>query len=614
MSNRVWLYLWMEDGGQEQVIQLAEASNCVPSLWRILLAGGYVGKAITSQRVFGNAGTPGLLSEVRVAVERLRCLVKFLRTSNVSIPPAVFEMLMSLLHRLDDEVRRAGNNILLFSADLDELAWLDDDEDPERFITHECWIAQAVWDATARRMAVGDVSGVLWALHLVPDAEAADWHETFGLEGVTYNLSGELSEVPTVNSVTEAQSFNASFTISSVDGRVCLLRKDGECRQVSAASVWTHIWHAGAEDPHVYWVAADDMYGLARVDDDGVREIYPCELTDVWNFVGDVAFARAGARIGLLGQDGDWCIAPFLDHLDPFSDGVAYARQHGGAGLIGAQGAWLIAPMFERVEDLAEVGVMVRRNRRWGVKTRQDIWLIPAEWDELEWLPACDAFMVQRQGLQGLVDRTGVVLIEPHYMEVTAFAGQSAMVTLRANGLSRFVVKGNDESVWVVDGSGHILTPANQYADLQAFDWFPGGAEVPVTTIARYVCATLLDGERASLVIYDIVQRREVLRGDYLYAFALSWKEDIGWLMVRADKEGFLRVGIVDAVGAVLHAAEYWWIGALLPFGSQEATHLIPYEINACWHRGAPVAARRVDGILMWLHANGRSEPVSPAN
>lgn len=289
-----------------------------------------------------------------------------------------------------------------------------------------------------------------------------------------------------------------------------------------------------------------------------------------------------------------------------------WRREDGRCGLVDAQERWMIAPAFDNVVDLADIGLMglalVQLRRRWGLKTHGDEWVVPVEWRELAWYPECHAFIAERKGRQGLIDCRGRMLVEPIYAEVTAFGNDKVMKALRAQSIERFVVKNDAGSAMVIDGDGHLLTPSDGYTDIAAFDWFAGEGPVPVATVARYVRAVLSDEENAAVAIFDIDKQVEVVRGDYIWTYALCWGSGYGWFVVEQGEDGNYQAGVIDANGKVIHPPCYWWMGSFASFSSDEADHLIPYEMTACWRRGEPVSAMHKDGQLRWLYADGRSE------
>ncbi|WP_431819920.1 PoNe immunity protein domain-containing protein [Burkholderia sp. F1] len=179
MGNRAWLYI---QGGARSA-QVAESNNHFPILWRILLAAGASGTAITDQRVFGDAGTGNLTSDAGAALERLRTLAAFLsRHSRRGEEPWLARQLDGAVQYLGEQVARltGADACPRFSANLDELSWLSDADD---FIATSRDACNTTWRQVQEYMAQGSAHGVRKALHI---DRPADWVWGFGFGGLSH--------------------------------------------------------------------------------------------------------------------------------------------------------------------------------------------------------------------------------------------------------------------------------------------------------------------------------------------------------------------------------------------------------------------------------------------
>ncbi|VWD20213.1 MULTISPECIES: PoNe immunity protein domain-containing protein [Burkholderia] len=183
MGNRAWLYLRSDSGNGARMTQVAEADNHFPTLWRVLLADGARGAAIADQRVFGDAGTDNLTSDADAAVARLDTLSTFLgRHARRGETPWLARQLDGAARYLGEQAARLTENgqPAGFSANLDELSWLSDDDD---FIATTRESCHATWTQIQACIAANDVRGVR---HLLGIGGPGDWVWGFGFGGLSH--------------------------------------------------------------------------------------------------------------------------------------------------------------------------------------------------------------------------------------------------------------------------------------------------------------------------------------------------------------------------------------------------------------------------------------------
>lgn len=163
MGNRSWLYLRGGTPPHDGIVEIAEANNHFPTLWKVMLAGGESGAPIDHQRVFGDAGTSNLVADARPAIARLKSMAAFAaRHPLAARHPAVVRQFAGAAHWLEETVALARDepgDVIQLSANLDELSWFDGGSRDGQFIAEmraecdACWAAvqQALQDGSATR-------------------------------------------------------------------------------------------------------------------------------------------------------------------------------------------------------------------------------------------------------------------------------------------------------------------------------------------------------------------------------------------------------------------------------------------------------------------------------
>ncbi|MCW7536562.1 hypothetical protein OOT46_01660 [Aquabacterium sp. A7-Y] len=129
MGHRCFLHLRAQ-APRHPLVCIAESSNIVPALWRILLADARPAPT-AFQAVFGDAGSPALEAEARPALGRFERFVALaLRHPALARDAALPRALEATGHWLREQVEHceaeAGGRPALFCADLDEITGLDD--------------------------------------------------------------------------------------------------------------------------------------------------------------------------------------------------------------------------------------------------------------------------------------------------------------------------------------------------------------------------------------------------------------------------------------------------------------------------------------------------------
>ncbi|MDN7591240.1 WG repeat-containing protein [Burkholderia seminalis] len=624
MGNRAWLYLQSGDGEDARTIEFAESNNHFPLLWRVLLADGGASDAITDQRVFGDAGTPNLSSDARAAHARLSRLASFV----VAYPlrgddPALARQFDALVRHLGESIDALGDahGAPRLSANLDELAWLDDG-DPDDFINEERDNCTRLWWRVANCMDFRDVRGVRDALEIDTPADWGDWAWGFGFGGVSHHYFRR--QTPP-RGVTFAEMFDAgerhgnwldhdTFSFRGRNGLWGVRRETDDAWHVIVPPEWTNLWSSGARDARLLWAARDGKVGLLLADGDGdeTRIVREPAFDAVWDFTEDVACVCVGERFGLVRPDGTWVLEPALDGFGEFSGGLASASMDGRWGFVDMHGAWAIPPRFDATHEFVNgIAVAACEGEHWGLVGRAGQWLAEPEWASLEWSSECGAFLARRDGDHvGLVDLKGRMVVEPHYADIARLDG-TPTEHVADLGAIRHVVRRDDGRCAVVDGQGRVRVPFD-FVNLGALSWLPDDEAVPGEWATRYAIG-VLPGEPVRLAICDLDTGATIAQGRYDDVCGLFWGAGHGWLACVQDDDGDdVRVTVLRADGTVLHPPRYSRIGDDALFDGAARAFLMPWYVRRLviaqkWCNDEPVAALRDDGIPVWLYADGHA-------
>ncbi|QQK05545.1 MULTISPECIES: WG repeat-containing protein [Burkholderia] len=623
MGNRAWLYLQAGDGDDARTIEFAESKNHFPLLWRVLLAEGGAGDAVTHQRVFGDAGTPNLASDARAAQARIGRLAAFVVAHPLpGDDPALARQFDALVRHLGESIDALGDahGAPRFSANLDELSWLDGGG-PDDYIDQERANCTSLWWQVANCMDFRDVRGLRDALEIDTPADWRDWAWGFGFGGVSHHYFRR-QEPP--RGVTFAEMFDAgelhgnwldhdTFSFRGRNGLWGVRREADDAWNVIVPPEWASLWRSGAHDDRLLWVARDGKVGLLLADETGARVVHEPAFDAVWDFSEDIACVRVGERFGLVRTDGTWVLEPSLDDFGEFSDGLASASVDERWGFIDTNGAWVIPPRFGDVQEFVNgSAVAVCEGERWGLVGRDGQWLARPEWASLEWSVEHGAFLAQRADHVGLVDLKGRVVVEPRYAEVARLIDVERTETLAELGEIRHIVRRDDGRCAIVDGLGRALTPF-EFVNMGALSWLPDDGAVPRELFRRHAIG-ILPGEPMQAAICDLDAGTTITLGRCDDVSGLYWGSGHGWLSAVQDEDGDdVRVAVFRADGTVLHPARYTRIGDDTLFDRHAArTSLMPWFVRRVaiarnWSGGEPVAALRDGGAPVWLYADGRA-------
>ncbi|MPV58674.1 hypothetical protein CFB46_17335 [Burkholderia sp. HI2761] len=626
MGNRAWLYLQAGDGDDARMIPFAESNNHFPLLWRVLLADGGAGDAITDQRVFGDAGTSNLVSDARAAHARVSRLASFVAAYPLpGDDPALARQFDAVVRHLGESIDALGDvhGAPRLSANLDELAWLDDG-DPSDYIDAERDACTRLWWRVANCMDFRDVRGVRDVLEIDMPADWRDWAWGFGFGGLShyYFWRQEPPRRATYEDLFGGCELHGdylgdgTFSFRARNGQWGVRRETDDAWSVIVLPEWANLWASGARNDRLLWAARDGKVGLLLADGEGARIVREPAFDAVWDFSGDVACVRVGERFGLVRTDGAWVLEPTLDDFGEFAGGVASASLDGRWGFVDTHGAWVIPPRFDDAHEFVSGGVAaVAEGGRWGLIGRDGQWRAQPEWAALEWSSECAAFVARRNGHVGLVDAKGRVIVEPHYAEVAPLTDGDHAEMFDELGAIRHIVRRDDRRCAIVDGQGRVLTPFD-FVDMGALSWLPDDEAVPGELFTRYAIG-VLPGEPVQLAICDLETGATIAQGRYDDVAGLFWGADHGWLACVQHDGNDVRATVLRADGTVLHPAHYTRIGDDTLFDDDrddDAAHAtsMPWfvrrvEIAQRWSVDEPVAALRDDGVPVWLYADGHA-------
>ncbi len=662
MGNRSWLYLehrTVADDEEADSTEVGAANNNFPVLWQILLADGAPGAAIDHQRVFGDAGTRNLTSDAHAALGRIRRMQAFVAQHPMlhALPQIAlqFDALVLHLAALIDDAP-AGTRAR-FSANLDELSWMDGDTQQEGFMERSRHQCNTQWADVQRCIGSGNHPGFDAELGLKRFADWEGWAWQFGLGGISHPYFNGY-EPPRDEGFEEfmADQGNEEDGEDADDdedrdwnnhlggslwrfeaGGLWGVRfsRDGDSRTV-VAPAWDDIRTSGASDARLLWVSRGEHTGLLLADTDAPRLLLEPQLDEAWDFEDDIATALVGDHIGLLRADGSWLLAPSVDEVWSFAGGMARARVGERLGYVDAQGRWAVAPRFDEAEDFAPCGLAPAHTEAgWGLVRTDGEWAVPPGFDTLEWHHDWDAFEATRGGKTGLIDAQGRVAVEPLY-EVLELLEEYPVEALEeadappvhapVSRPKRFAVQRTAGQCGLIDALGRVLVPFD-YGLFESLEPLTGPERAHAMVQRDLVRVASKGGRTAKNApwlrgIFDIGAGRELVPCRHRTVQPLTWgTQDIGWLVAdplpraaksaKTDKtdKGQLAVGILRADGSTLYPQAYPWIGMPVSVGEGWYAVLVRSELRKRWSAGEPVKAARNDrDVYVWLHADGREQ------
>jgi hypothetical protein len=266
---------------------------------------------------------------------------------------------------------------------------------------------------------------------------------------------------------------------------------------------------------------------------------------------------RFGSKWGYIDKRGTVVIAPQYDGADFFQEGMAVVQQNGKLGYIDALGTFVVPPRFSEAYRFKDgVAVVGAENDRYGVVDRTGLMVLQTYYEEIG-VSAEKLFWVLEDGKYGYVSTNGKWIVPAKYDSAEDFESGFAVVSrddafyvidtlgqewLRNEGEIRrfgrhFVLEAED-SLAIVNLSGELLLPYAEW-ELGA----PDGERIPVVKEGK-VGFIGQDGRMLLDLLFD--EYPEVL------TFGRFKK---GHAKMYQDRAG--RFGLIDTLGNWVVPARY---------------------------------------------------------
>ncbi len=657
MGNRSYLYLVSGEPDNPLSREIAEANNNFPVLWQILLAAGHADFANDHQRVFANAGTDNLASEARAAVARVNVLA-----AAIDRHP--------LLHRLPElstqfaalrslfEQWLGDSEGLRFSANLDELSWLDDST-PEAFIEQCRQECNERWRVVRAAIDSGDFAALDSALLLDEyGGSFGDWNTwawSFGFSGLHHPYFSQHDEEPRSISFAEfvpeerdANDLARGCRRLQIGGKVGVQHTgdDGKTWQTVLDAEWDSIGYATDQ---TVWVGRDQLFGLVRVSAGGSEVLLPPELDfgDEFNSEGCAgqryAIAGRNGKQGVLLENGRWLFEPAFATIWLFDYGYASFSDGEHEGYLGADGRIAVPAIYDWVGSFGSGGVgQVGLKDKYGLIRGNGEVVLPLEYEGVEWMPEMDAFRLTQGGKNGLWRADGSPWLACEWDDFSVLVPERLLAVKRSKkwgvldwqGKERLPVEfqtiellddaGEEENCWleirrngrvgISDEHGRVMVPV-EYHSLENFEPLPQDAgEIPaVDTLVRVIRKN--KGQSPQCGAYDYTSQREIVPCAYDILTLLAMGQgEWGFIAAcdnpRADQErlGRRRHGILRSDGSTLIPLEYAWLQEAYDLEGWQISIIVSKILRHWQDNRAFKAAHGERGCHVWLSRDGRCE------
>jgi len=516
MSNRFALFVlprWREDGGEP----IAHFQFRLPSLWLVLLAQGRSGPALDDAKPGSVPATTVVEAAAGPALQRLALLTEFIaRHPLIDEQPSLLPVLHALHERLTCQVDRwGGPEKARFAVDF---AWgaklaVPDAASAADQAREAC---DGGWRSLRSAMGAGCHAEVdrllgLDAPGLGGFVSGQAWAEAFGTESLLADGDVAVVDRASPHDETDAASVDPEDALSPSAVRIRTDQgwgidwqaDDGTRRRIVEPAFDAVSWGDGAS---LAWVCRDERLGLLRFGPSGGELLLAPEtagIDDATPFEDGFAIVVRNGRQGLLGDDGQWRIAPAFDELNLPSHGwivfregafegladltgcvriaarfdaigpctgtgLMVAIEHGRAGLMQTDGQWRLAPDFDAIEEWPTgEGYRIRSGKRCGACDVQGVMRVAPVWDELEPIVPSRLYAGVRGGVLQLLDGNGQrcspqPLTSARYRFAADADGddaEGAPSTGAAAGTGRldvFVTRGGRHGVLASDGSVRV--------------------------------------------------------------------------------------------------------------------------------------------------------------
>lgn len=176
---------------------------------------------------------------------------------------------------------------------------------------------------------------------------------------------------------------------------------------------------------------------------------------------------KRDGKYGFIDARGRLRIANRYDGIGNFSEGVAAIKLIGRWGFINTKDQIIINPNYNTVEHFQKGLCIVTRNSRTGVIDAQGKFILKLEYDSIQ--RETDKFRLFKNGLAGLADRNGKILIEPRFTGLEILSNGMVKVT---HAEKTGVISAEGLSVIPITYDGlYYFAAKDQYLALQKADW-----------------------------------------------------------------------------------------------------------------------------------------------
>jgi uncharacterized protein len=671
MGNRSFLYIVPSNNDNDSGEEIAEANNNFPTLWQVLLAAGDAAPAIRDQRVFGDSGTDNLAADAEPALERLHALAAFVREhpQSYKLPRLAiqFDALETHLGCLVEKWR--GDEVRpVFSANLDELSWLDGERSSEQFISDCRADCDRLWSEiqdAIRCRNFPKLDDLLGLTEYGRDFSRWDaWAWSFGFSSLHHDYFNDCDEprdigfdefVPEPRDYSYEHDLGDNHRRFEEGGKWGVLHEDEDGRtRIVLPAEWDDVRRAGPDG--IVWLGRTDRYGLAQLYEDRAVILLEPQVENFWDFEHGIAIAQRDGKEGFLREDGSWLFEPTVDELWPFQNGYApyrvgdregvidtngaiaidaryesvgtfnaaeitAATQNGHQGLIRADGETVLPFEYDNIEWLDEfAGFQLTCGERKGLcRSDGSAWLA-AEWDDLKVLVPYRLVGVRRNDLWGVFDWQGSQRIAPqfhkidfryHYNLPDDEESAKLLENLRLDLMVRV-----GKHMGMVDDTGTVLVPI-EYDEVESFESqsLEAGAELQPRDMVRI--ARRGKSRVRMFGAYDVALRKEAVPCQYERMFVTSMGGGEFGLLVGNDNSpaerarlGEARVGLLRSDGSTLIPLDYAWLALARPLSDLRSMDSVRNELRKRWSAGEPIlAVPNQTGRFVWLHRDGRQEP-----
>ncbi|MEQ1531587.1 MAG: WG repeat-containing protein, partial [Methylococcales bacterium] len=589
MGNRSFLYIAPANSTEDDIEEIADANNLLPTLWQVLLASGTASTPIDYQRVFGDGGTANIGADARTGLNRYKKLAAFIRQhpqfNNLPGLGIHLDAVELHLHELIEKFTDITGTIPILSANLDELSWLDD-VSPAEFISQTIADCNQLWHELENLIAdknfslLEDYLGFTdWNLTF-KDWNA--WSIVFGLCLFQHPYFSSAEREPRLTEYADFDPDDDEFAGDNYLGSgLSKFKENGlwgvknDDGKIIIAAEWQRIKRADHEDYDVkdnlslVWLMREKKFALAAVNAEQKSDVTPAYtlltpaiLDEVWGFNDDLAVVRQNGLMGYLQRDGHWRLPPAWTEAWDFAYGFAQVASHGKFGFINSAGQQITEMEFDEISDFNADGIAwVSKNGRQAL-IRTDGSAALADCDNIIWQDDLPGYIASKRGKQALLDATGKVCLDFDWDEIRPLVKQALVVVKRAN------------SVGAYDWQAHCVLPVD-FSEIELFEPQYGVKAQVINTQQLRVKSWQRLKEHRLWGLWDIAQNGLIVPCSYRYIWLvmLSGKNRYGFVVAQENAKheikqaGKYRMQLLDAEGKPLFAAYFSWIGENLTLG-----------------------------------------------